>query len=521
MSESYYEQYLRSNNPNEFKELKKRLEESNDEGEQKVINQSNIALLELLTSQDYNQYITTILPLETSEPTYLLYNKAVGLLRVGKPTDALSFLSESSNREEESQIKLLSLILYYCIVSSMGSITFNLERITDEFINPIYVPGTINYIESQLILMKKSIHENNIPQAISHINCVCNSCRDITRKPYYQALFCYLNNDFDGARDALYQGESPLKDIGNACTFARSGKPAVAIYMLQKAFHCFDHKDEPMKSSLEEPATTLYPIGWKQTTTYNLGLCYLLENKPIEAHAALITLVDYYRYNPLLWYRLACSCIQYHYNYIKNAQMKYQYVGTASARHVLLIQQPLSPENSQLPLSLGMQYIRNMTTLLRTNSESSVNHKLVLAMYYAMGYISYWSGDYLLAKYCWEKVYASKNNQLRISALSYLVKTYCFLQLPKESEKILQDFFVSKPQENNEDVNYASAMALVFMGKYEDALKVVDKMLETPETDALKVFILLNLNRKDLAAAVVRKSSPIQVHKNVLFINYD
>ena len=142
-------------------------------------------------------------------------------------------------------------------------------------------------------------------------------------------------------------------------------------------------------------------------------------------------------------------------------------------------------------------------------------------MNYAMGYISYWSCDYLLAKHCWEEVYSKSRDELKISALVYLSKTLCLLNTPNEAERVLNEYIYSKPKENIEDINYATAYALIFMKKFEEALNIIEKMDDSPQTSALKLFVLLSLDKKSLASSLVKKSTPIQSVKDTAFINYD
>ncbi|ELP92859.1 hypothetical protein EIN_508100 [Entamoeba invadens IP1] len=512
MAESYYDTFVKSTQPADLAALKKKLSTSTSTDEQKVINTSNEALIALLLTKDVTQYLNTLLPLTMTDQTYLSYNKAVAFLLSNKPSEALGFLSDHSS-DEESPVRFFSLLLYYHIVTSLRSLTPDLTPITDEFMNPIYVPGTLFYIQSQLVLLRKALKENNISQAITHITGVCNSSRDPISKPYYQSLLYYLSNDFESSQSALLSTSSPLKDNNTACTFFRSGKPAVAIYMIQKSFDLFARSPDICKTTLDAPTSTVYPIGWKQTVTYNLGLCYLLANNPTDAHTAFLTLVDYYRYNPLLWYRLASCVIMANYNMKRGSAFNYKYVSCGATRHVVILQN--SQQSESLPLSLGMQYIRNMATLLR----GSTDKRMLTAMHYCMGYIAFYSEDYEMAKFCFENVYATAKETVKQSARVFLARAYCLLGLNKEADKVLQEFFVEKSQENT-DINFTLALSLLMLKKYEDALKIVEKMEDSEDANALKVFILLLLGKKELAANVVRKSSPIRPFKDCTFVSY-
>ena len=56
--------------------------------------------------------------------------------------------------------------------------------------NALHRPPVANV--DQLVLVSAALRENNQAQALVCINGVCNSCRDETWKPYYQALRFFL-----------------------------------------------------------------------------------------------------------------------------------------------------------------------------------------------------------------------------------------------------------------------------------------------------------------------------------------
>ncbi|KAL7722692.1 Tetratricopeptide repeat protein [Entamoeba marina] len=512
MTESYFEHFMKCSNPNDYQQLIKRLQEPLENEDQMIINQSNIALIKLLQNENYSNYVKEILPLKSNDRVYLIYNKAVGLLHNGKPTEALKYLSDLSTIEEENPVRFQSMLLYHHIVISLRALQPDLEPITTEFLNTIYVPGTINYIQSQLVLMASALRENDTTKALLYLNGVCNSIRDSNSKPYYQALHSYLSCDYDNAKNALSDGVSPLKEVNAACALVKLGQPAIATHMLSKAFDMFTVTPKIHKTTLENPEVTIYPVAWKHTTSYNLALCYLLSNKPIDAHNVFVELTDYYRYSPLLWYRLANCCIIHHYNYMCQRTYQFKHIGVGASRHIAII----CPKNesTELSLSLGLQYIRNMATLIR----GSTNQRLLLALYSAMGYISYWLEDYSLSKFCWEQVHeATQNNELKQSALIYLANTLCLLHKPKEAQSLLQSHFFLKQNVNTDDANYALALALTHTGNYPTAYSVINKMKETSEIVTLKVFLALSMGNTELAASIIRKAAPITQFNDPIF----
>ena len=84
------------------------------------------------------------------------------------------------------------MLLYHHIVVSLRSQTPTLDPITKQFQKTFYVTRTTNFIIEQLVLMSAALRENNQAQALVCINGVCNSCRDETWKPHYQALRFFL-----------------------------------------------------------------------------------------------------------------------------------------------------------------------------------------------------------------------------------------------------------------------------------------------------------------------------------------
>ena len=77
----------------------------------------------------------------------LTYNRAVGLLHSGSPSEALTQLVKISAPDEDNLIRFYAMLLYHHIVVSLRSQTPTLDPITRQFQKTLCVPGTTNFIQ--------------------------------------------------------------------------------------------------------------------------------------------------------------------------------------------------------------------------------------------------------------------------------------------------------------------------------------------------------------------------------------
>ncbi|KAJ9588355.1 hypothetical protein L9F63_018281 [Diploptera punctata] len=154
----------------------------------------------------------------------------------------------------------------------------------------------------------------------------------------------------------------PFKDVGECpavlyynnmgCIHHYMGKPHLACFYLQKAFH---ENDCAMKSLPKpEPAEPysgrpLFTLGSNKNyeLMYNLGVTLLHAGRPIQAFDCLTEAVQVYHMNPRLWLRLAECCVMAHkadnesdFNiHARRKDLVQGVVGTGTHRKIILTPQ--------------------------------------------------------------------------------------------------------------------------------------------------------------------------------------